>query len=74
MQNMIKGINIQNEWCEDPQIVKKQVKEFFQTRLLKSSEVRIRLGNIVFQSITKQDNCMLTKSFSEVEIESNMEL
>jgi len=29
MQNMLKGIKFQNEWCEDPRVVKSQVKEYF---------------------------------------------
>lgn len=68
MQNMIKGLKVHNEWCEDPEIVKKGVKECFQKRLSENVSKILSLGNVAFPTITEHDNMVLTRNFSEEEL------
>jgi len=65
---VIKGIKIQNEWCEDPVLVKNQLKNSSQKRFVESVDVKIGLDNITFPSLNESDNAMLIQSFSEEEI------
>ena len=67
-KNMITGLRILGEWSENPQEVKEGVKEYFEGKLRETSEFNVKLGNVDFNSISKEDNIMLTKSFSEGEI------
>jgi len=65
---MIIGLRILGEWSENPQEVKKGVKEYFEGKLRETSEFNVKLRNVDFNSISKEDNIMLTKSLSEGEI------
>jgi len=64
MQNMIKGIKIGGVWNEDPVKVKEEVKNFYKNRFTKKGDIKVRIDNIDFSSISREDNVLLIKRFS----------
>jgi len=48
-KNGINGILEDEVWVEDPVLVKKKVKEFFETRFKKEENFQVRLDNIPFK-------------------------
>lgn len=58
------------QWCDDREVVKDKVKEFFKSTFVKYEGVPVRLDNIKFNSISGEGNCMLEGEFSKEEIKS----
>jgi len=63
-------MQILGKWTKDPQVVKEGVKEFYKNRLTTTLELGVRLDNIQFQQISKEDNYMLINRFEETEIKA----
>ena len=68
MKNMIKGVKIENQWCEEPRKVKENIKNFFEKRFTEKSDIKVRLDNVQFTSINRASNVSLTSRSSEDEI------
>nr|KYP51174.1 LINE-1 reverse transcriptase isogeny [Cajanus cajan] len=65
---MLKGLHIEGEWCEEPNKVKDEVKNFFSRRFSEKKWVRPSLDGVLFQQITREDNLMLVAKFDEEEV------
>jgi len=59
------GVEIQGEWCEDPNIVKNEIKDFFRKRMSESDGLDVKL---YFLILTLEDNRRLTEPITELEI------
>jgi len=46
-KNEIKGVDILEQWCEKPYVVKVIVKDYFKQRLTDPTPFQIRFGKIV---------------------------
>ena len=55
-------------WCKDKDEVKHKVRDFFEARFYGYEELLVKLDNIRFNSISREDNQMLVSVFSEEEI------
>jgi len=55
-------------WCEDKNEVKDKVRDFFEARFIGNEELLVKLDNVRFNSIFREDNQMLVGAFSEEEI------
>jgi len=64
----IVGLRTDGVWCEDPIIVKSQVKRYFESRFGVRERRRLTLDRVCFKSITDNDNDMLCRDISELEI------
>jgi len=66
--NELKGADVNGTWCEDLTKVREEVRQVFQTRFSAPKALRIHLQNIEFQTISVDDNMLLTKEISDNEI------
>jgi len=57
----IRGMHIGSGWCEDPPMVKKEIRNKFLTRFSEQSRPRVLLDRIVFPRISEADNNLLTR-------------
>ena len=55
-------------WCENKEEIKDKVKDFFEARFVDNEELLVKLDNVCFNTISKEDNQMLVEAFSEEEI------
>jgi len=68
IQNGISGLKVGDQWCDDPIEVKVRVKEFFEDKFSKGERKLVRLDNVSFKGITREDNEMLIETISEAEV------
>ena len=68
MRNMIKGVEVNGQWCKDKKVVKSTVEEFFKARFTRESEPLVRLDNVQFNTISDEDNELLVGVVSEEEV------
>ena len=66
--NYIKGVRIDGAWCDEPQKVKEEVRNFFSQRFQESDFSRPTLDGIPFQTISQHQSNMLVAPFQEEEI------
>ena len=62
------GIYVNGKWCEDKEVIKTKVREFFDDRFARNDACQVRLDKVRFCSISGPDNDMLINDFSEDEI------
>jgi len=67
-KNGLNGILENGDWMEEPEMVKRKVKEFFDMRFREGENIQVKLDDIRFNNISEEDNVMLTRRFSEEEI------
>jgi len=68
MRNELNGLFINGCWCEDKELVKKKVREFFKARFEGCDGSQVKLNNVSFNYIYDVDNEMLINTFFEEEI------
>jgi len=68
VRNQLHGVYVNDIWCEDKEVVKDKVREFFADRFVKNDVCQVRLDNVRFCSISGPDNDMLIGDFSKEEI------
>jgi len=60
----LNGLNdlwLNDQWCEDPTIIKESVKEFFKDRFRIEQWVHLRLDNVSFNTISCEDTVTVIK-------------
>lgn len=62
-RNRLNGVFVNGQWCDNKKVIKDKVKEIFKYRFDKNEGVPVRLGNVNFNSISGEDNCMLIGMF-----------
>jgi len=67
-RNKLHGVFVNDRWCEDKDVVKDKVIEFFEARFVRNEFIQLKLDNVRFNSITREDNNMLVGDFFEEEI------
>jgi len=68
INNDLKGLHIDEAWCEDPVVVKKEAKYYFEARFTAKPWLGFNLDGVEFRSISAADNEMLCSVISEHEI------
>ena len=69
LRNGINGV-VNGQWCNDKEVVKTKVREFFEPRFVGESEPMVRLDNVRFNSISDEDNELLVGVVSEKEVKN----
>jgi len=71
-RNGINDILENNQWCEDKEVVKAKVGDFFKAKFDGVSRPQVRLDNVCFNSISSDDNALLVRAFSEEEVKTTV--
>jgi len=66
--NEVKGVDIDNQWCEDPVTVRREARNLFEERFTATHDFGVSLGSVEFKTITKETNLSLILVFTEVEV------
>ena len=72
MRNEINGFFVDGRWCEDKEVVKDKIRDFFKARFEGVVGLQVRLDNVSFNSIYVADNKMLVSPFSEEEVKDGV--
>lgn len=70
VRNNFNGMPIDGQWCEDKDVVKDKVRDFFKKRFEDVFGPQVRPDNVCFNSISESDNEMLVGPFSEEEVKN----
>jgi len=62
-RNVLNGVFDNGQWCEDKEVVKDKIRDFFKARFDKYEGILVRLDNVSFNSISDEDNNMLVGVF-----------
>ena len=52
---------MRGQWCEEPNIVRREVKALFEAKFMATHDLGVRLGNVEFKSLSVEDNHNLRK-------------
>ncbi|XP_068486295.1 uncharacterized protein [Phaseolus vulgaris] len=72
VRNGINGLFVDGRWCEDKEVVKDKIRDFFKARFEGVVGLQVRLDNVSFNSIFVVDNKMLVSPFSEEEVKDGV--
>jgi len=56
------------QWCEEPDIVRREAKALFEARFMGTHDLGVRLGNVEFKSLSVEDNHNLISNFTGEEV------
>jgi len=70
VRNSFNGMFINGYWCDDKDVVKEKVKDFFNNRFEGTIGPQVRLDNLFFNFISDSDNEMLVGIFSEEKVKN----
>jgi len=70
VKNSFNGLFVNSAWCEDKEVFKDQIRDFFMTKFDRIEGPQVRLDNVQFNSIFGANNDTLVGSFSEEEIKN----
>jgi len=56
------------QWSEDPDVVRREVKNLFEDRFKATQDLGVRLGNVDFKSLSSEDSLSLISTFSMDEV------
>jgi len=68
LKNEVKGVQVGDQWCEEPSAVRAEEKELFETRFRATKDLEVRLYGVEFKSLTPMENESLVAMFIEEEI------
>jgi len=68
LRTEVKGVQVGDQWCEEPSIVRLEAKNLFEARFRATKDLGVRLDEVEFKSLSPIDNEGLLAVFSEKEI------
>jgi len=68
LRNAVKGVEIGDQWCEEPSTVRREAKLLFEKRFTATKDLGVRLDAVDFKTLSGEENQGLTAGFTEKEI------
>lgn len=54
LRNEIKGVEVDNQWCEEPETVRREAKRVFEQRFMATSDLGVKLSSVDSMSISEE--------------------
>jgi len=67
-RNGLNGVFVDGLWCDNKEVVKDKVRNFFKSWFDRVEGVSVRLDNAAFSSVSGEENRMLVEAFFEEEV------
>jgi len=68
LKNEVKGVNVGGQWCEVPEVVRREAKMMFEERFTAKRDFGIGLDNVYFKSLSADDSMRIISTASEEEV------
>jgi len=68
LKNEFKGVEFDSQWCEEPQVVRREAKLLFEKRFMATQDIGVNLGSVEFKSLPSEVSRNMIVSFSEEEV------
>jgi len=71
LKNEVKGVEVDSQWCEESQIVRREAK-LFEKRFTATQDVGVNLGSVEFKTLTLEVNRNMIVSFSKEKVKDTV--
>jgi len=68
LKNEVKGVELNDQWCEDSDAMRREVKRVFEDRFKATPDLGVRLGAVEFKSLPEDVSLRMVEVFSEEEV------
>jgi len=68
LKNEVKGVEVDSQWCEEPQVVRREAMLMFEKRFMATQDVGVNLGSVEFKSLPSEVSRNMIVSFSAEEV------
>jgi len=68
LRNAVKGVEIGDQWCEEPSTVRREAKILFEKRFTATKDLGVRLDAVDFKTLNGEENLGLIVGFTKKEI------
>jgi len=72
IKNEVKGVELNDQWCEEPDTVIREAKRVFEDRFKATPDLGVRLGSVDFKSLPKEVSLKMVEAFSEEEVKESV--
>ncbi|XP_068501097.1 uncharacterized protein [Phaseolus vulgaris] len=70
LMNEVKGVEIDNQWCEEPETVRREAKCVFEQRFMATDDLDVKLDSVEFRSLPEAVSLRMVDGFSEEEVKA----
>jgi len=68
LRNEVKGVEIESQWCEEPEVVRREAKSVFENRFKATQDYGVTMGSMEFKSLSMEASRKMITSFTEEEV------
>jgi len=68
LRNEVKGVQVGDQWCEEPQVVRREARALFEERFVARHDFGVRLDNVQFKKLTEEESASIVSSITEEEV------
>ena len=68
LKNEVKGVEVEGQWCEEPEVVRREAKSLFEKRFTATQEIGVNLGSMEFKSLPSDTSIRMVTNFTEEEV------
>jgi len=68
LKNEVKGVEIDSQWCEEPEVVRREAKLLFENRFKATKDYGVTLGSVEFKSLSMEVSRKMITDFTEEEV------
>ena len=68
LKNEVKGVEIDSQWCEEPEVVRREAKRVFENRFKATKDYGVTLGSVEFKSLSMEVSRKMVSNFTEEEV------
>ena len=72
LKNEVKGVEVGGQWCEEPEVVRREAKSLFETRFTATQALGVNLDSVEFKSLPSETSTRMVTSFTEEEVKEVM--
>ena len=68
LKNEVKGVKIDHQWCEEPEVIRREAKNTFNQRFLATHDVGVNMGSMEFKTLPVEVSLRMVSSITEEEV------
>jgi len=68
LRNEVKGVEVDSQWCEEPEVVRREARLLFENRFKATHDYGVNMGSLEFKTLTLEVSRNMIACFSEEEV------
>jgi len=70
LKNEVKGVVVNSQWCEEPEVVRREAKSIFEKRFMATQDFGVHLGSVEFRTLPLEVSRNMVVNFTEEEVKN----